>query len=42
MPARDSVTLNFDPQEPIRTVLSLGAGELSEDELTAWFRDHAA
>lgn len=38
----NGVTLSFDPQEAIATVLSLAAGELTEDELTAWFRDHLA
>jgi death-on-curing protein len=32
--------LTFDPQDATRIVLALAAGELSEDELTAWFRDH--
>jgi death-on-curing protein len=34
--------LTFDSQDATRIVLALAAGELSEDELTAWFRDHLA
>ena len=34
--------LAFDPQDATRIVLALAAGELSEEELTAWFRDHLA
>ena len=34
--------LAFDPQDAIRIVLALAAGELSEEELTTWFRDHLA
>jgi death-on-curing protein len=35
-------TLTFNPQDATRIVLALAAGELSEEELTAWFRDHLA
>jgi death-on-curing protein len=31
--------LTFDQQNATQTVLALAAGELSEEELTAWFRD---
>ena len=34
--------LKFDPQDATRIVLALAAGELSEEELTDWFRDHLA
>lgn len=34
--------LTFDPQDATRIVLALAAGELSEEELTAWFSDHLA
>lgn len=33
-------TLTFDAANAIETVLALAAGELSEDELTDWFRTH--
>ncbi len=32
--------LVFDPNDAIRTVLALAAGDLSEDELADWFRTH--
>jgi death-on-curing protein len=32
--------LSFDAADAIRTVLALASGELSEDELASWFRDH--
>jgi death on curing protein len=32
--------LAFTPQEAIATVLALAAGELPEDELAAWLREH--
>jgi len=32
--------LAFDREEAITTVQSLAAGELSEEELALWFRDH--
>lgn len=32
--------LVFDPDDAIRTVLALAAGDLSEDELADWFRTH--
>jgi prophage maintenance system killer protein len=34
--------LKFDPQDATRIVLALAAGELSEEKLTDWFRDHLA
>jgi death-on-curing protein len=38
----NAVELAFEPNDAIRTVLALAAGELSEDELAGWFRDHLA
>jgi death on curing protein len=38
--ALNSHVLTFDQQDAAQTVIALAAGELSEDELTAWFRDH--
>lgn len=38
----NAVDLTFEPNDAIRTVLALAAGELSEDELADWFRDHLA
>jgi death-on-curing protein len=35
-------TLRFDAPDAIRTVLALASGDLSEDELASWFRDHLA
>jgi len=32
--------LAFDEMDAIRIMLSLAAGELSEDELAGWFREH--
>ena len=34
--------LTFDQQDATQTVLRLAAGKLSEEELTAWFREHLA
>lgn len=34
--------LVFDATLPTQTVIALAAGELSEDELTDWFRPHLA
>lgn len=36
----NGVAIAFEPQDAIRTALSLAAGELSEDELADWFRQH--
>ncbi|MXO66983.1 type II toxin-antitoxin system death-on-curing family toxin [Altericroceibacterium endophyticum] len=33
-------TLSFTPREAIEIVLALAAGEISESELTDWFRGH--
>ena len=33
-------TLSFTPRMAIEVVLALAAGELSEDELADWFRQH--
>ena len=38
----NAVELSFEPIDAIHTVLALAAGELSEDELTGWFRQHTA
>jgi death-on-curing protein len=32
--------LVFDQSNATQTVIALAAGELTEDELTAWFREH--
>ena len=34
--------LTFDQQDATQTVLWLAAGELTEDEFAAWFREHLA
>ncbi len=36
----NGAVLIFAPEDAIRTVLALAAGELSEDELADWFRGH--
>jgi death on curing protein len=36
----DGCRLVFEPDDAIRTVLALAAGELSEDGLADWFRTH--
>lgn len=38
----NGVTIVFQPAEAIATVLALAAGDLAEDELATWFRDHLA
>ena len=38
----NSVELAFDPLEAVALVQSLAAGELTEEELTDWFRTHSA
>jgi len=40
--ALNAVELKFDPIDALRTVQALAAGELSEEELTDWFRQHLA
>jgi death on curing protein len=40
--ADNGATLGFDPQDAITTVLALASGDLSEDELAVWFREHTA
>ena len=35
-------TLAFIAQDAIATVIALAAGELPEDELASWFREHLA
>ncbi|NNM71149.1 type II toxin-antitoxin system death-on-curing family toxin [Enterovirga aerilata] len=37
----NGMVLDVDQPEAIATVLALAAGELGEDELAAWIRDHA-
>jgi len=36
--ALNRVELQFDPQEAIRAMLALAGGEVSEEEMAAWFR----
>jgi death-on-curing protein len=36
----NAVELAFEPNDAIRTVLALAAGELAEDALADWFREH--
>ena len=36
----NGVEIAFDKADAIRAMLGLAAGELSEEELAAWFRDH--
>lgn len=38
----NGVVIAFDPFDATQTVLSLAAGELSEEALAAWFRDRIA
>jgi len=38
--ALNGVRLAFEPQDAVRIVVALAAGELSEDELADWFRGH--
>ena len=33
-------SLKFEQQDAIQTVITLAAGDLSEDELADWFREH--
>lgn len=40
--ALNAVAILFDATDAIRTVLALAAGDLSEDELADWFREHIA
>ena len=39
---KNGVTLAYADRDAIRTVQSLAAGELTEDELADWFREHLA
>ena len=36
----NGVEIAFDKADAIRAMLGLAAGELSEEELAVWFRDH--
>jgi death-on-curing protein len=36
--ALNQVTLKFEPDDAIRAMLALAAGELSEEEMADWFR----
>lgn len=38
----NGVRLRFDEADAVRTMLSLAGGELSEEELADWFRQHIA
>lgn len=40
--ALNGVRITYEPLDAIRTVQSLAAGDLSEDELADWFRGHVA
>jgi death-on-curing protein len=40
--ALNGVRITYEPLDAIRTVQSLAAGELSEDELADWFRGHVS
>jgi death on curing protein len=40
--ALNGCILTFDQGNATQTVFALAAGELSEDELAAWFREHLA
>ena len=40
--ALNGYSLKFDQGNATQMVIALAAGELSEEELTAWFRDHLA
>jgi death-on-curing protein len=39
---KNGIGLTFGEQEAIAMVMALAAGELTEDELADWFRDHLA
>ncbi|WP_374944693.1 type II toxin-antitoxin system death-on-curing family toxin [Sphingomonas sp.] len=36
----NGVTITFDKADAIRTMLALAAGELPEEQVAAWFREH--
>lgn len=36
----NGVSIAYEPEDAINIVLALAAGELSEDELADWFRQH--
>jgi death-on-curing protein len=38
----NGMSISHDRQDAIRTVFALAAGELSEEELADWFREHIA
>lgn len=38
----NNIALNFRPADAITMMLALAAGDLSEEETAAWFRDHLA
>ena len=40
--ALNNTLLSFTPDDAIKTVLGLAAGELSEEEMADWFRGHLA
>ncbi len=40
--ALNAVDLRFTPENAVLTVQALAAGELTEDELADWFRQHLA
>ncbi|MBA4092084.1 MAG: type II toxin-antitoxin system death-on-curing family toxin [Sphingobium sp.] len=40
--ALNQVTLSFDPADATRTMLAFAAGDVNEQQLTDWFRQHLA
>jgi death-on-curing protein len=38
---RNGITLRFDKADAIRMVVALAAGELAEEAVASWFREHA-
>lgn len=38
--ALNGVRLSFTPEDAIRTMIALAAGDLSEEEMADWFRQH--
>lgn len=40
--ALNGAVLKFEPEDAIRAMLALAAGELGEEEMAAWFRERVA
>lgn len=38
--ALNGTAITFDPEDAIRAALALAAGELTEEEMADWFREH--